>query len=447
MIDILWLTLSIALIVVLIGWVKLHPALALVIGALTLGITTQVPLTDLAATTTGGFGSLMAGIGLSVGFGIILGQLLSDSGGARTIARRIVALTSEKYSMYGLAAAAFILSIPVFYDVTFVILVPLAVPIAREANKPLPLAIGSVALGAGVSHTLVPPTPNPLAAGEIMGFDVGVMVIAGGIAAFIAMLASVAVYSRVLPRLWKPASDVTGESAFEEEPPDDGRAPGFLAALVPILIPIVLILLGTGWTMVSDAEPPTWLAFIGDKTVALLLGALVAYLVAARSLDREQRDASANKAVLSAGIVLLITGAGGAFGAVIQAAGIDTTIADSVTGMGGNHLLALLVCFGVGAAFRVAVGSGTVASITTLTIMASVAPSIGIHPVWVAMACLAGALCLGHINDSGFWVTAKLPGFSLTGGLKTYTLAQTITGVFVLVITLVGSSVLPMPLA
>lgn len=445
-IDILWLVLSIVVIVLLIVWVKLHPAVSLIIGTILLGLTTQVPLEELAGVTAGGFGSLMAGIGLSVGFGIILGQLLSDSGGARVIARKVVGLTSEKYSMYGLAVAAFVLSIPVFYDVTFVILVPLAIPIAREANKPLPLAIGSVALGAGVSHTLVPPTPNPLAAGEIMGFEVGTMLIFGGIGAFIAMIAAVAVYSWALPKVWNPVRDVASSTTFEEEVEEVRTPPSFFLSIVPILIPVLLILLGTGWTMFTDAEVPAWLSFIGDKTVALLLGALAAYVIAAKGLNRDQRDESANKAVLSAGIVLLITGAGGAFGAVIQAAGIDESIAESVQAMGGNHLLALLVCFGVGAAFRVAVGSGTVASITTMTIMASLAPTIGVHPVWVAMACLAGALCLGHINDSGFWVTAKLPGFSMTGGLKTYTMAQTIAGVFVFVLVLIGSTVLPMPL-
>lgn len=445
MTNILLLTVSIAIIVVLIVWVKLHPAVSLIIGTLFLGLTTPVPLGDLAGVTAGGFGSLMAGIGLSVGFGIILGQLLSDSGGAKVIARRVVSMTTEKYSMYGLAIAAFILSIPVFYDVTFVILVPLAISIAREAKKPLPLAIGSVALGAGVSHTLVPPTPNPLAAGEILGFEVGTMLIFGGIGAFIAMIVAVALYSWILPKVWNPVADVTGSTPFEEEVGENLRAPGFFLSLVPILIPVVLILLGTGWNMFTDADQPTWLAFIGDKTIALLVGALAAYLVASKALNREQRDESGNKAVLNAGIVLLITGAGGAFGAVIQAAGIDETIATSVQNMGGNHLIALVMCFAIGAAFRVAVGSGTVASITTMTIMASLAPTIGVHPVWVAMACLSGALCLGHINDSGFWVTAKLPGFSMTGGLKTYTLAQTITGVFVFVLVLIGSTVLPMP--
>src|SRR5690625_1333460 len=445
MIDILWLALSIVLIVLLIVQVKLHPAVSLVIGTITLGLLARVPLPDLAAATAEGFGNLMAGIGLSVGFGIILGQLMSDSGGAKVIARTVVSITSRRFAMYGLAIAAFILSIPVFYDVTFVILVPLAIPIARDANKPPPLAIGAVALGSGVAHTLVLPTPNTLAAGEILGFEVGTMIIAVGLIDLFATIPAVALYSRLITMIWKPSRDVVGDVQLEATTEDERSAPGFFLSLVPILIPVALIMMGTIWLLFEDEQPP-WLVFIGNQHVALLIGALAAYIIASKSLNREERDQSGEKAVQSAGIVLLITGAGGAFGGIIQEAGIDDTIGSFVTSLGGNYIIALLVCFAVGAAFRVAVGSGTVASITTMTIMTSVAPAVDIHPVWVALACLSGALSLGHINDSGFWVTTKLPGFSVTGGLKTYTLAQSITGGLVIILTLLGATLFPMSL-
>lgn len=444
MIDILWLAVSIAVIVVLILWAKLHPAVSLIIGTLLLGFLLRMPLMEIAGTTTSGFGSLMAGIGLSVGFGIILGQLMSDSGGAKVIARTLVNLTTDRFAMYGLAFAAFFLSIPVFYDVTFVILVPLAIAIAREAKKPVPLAIGAVAMGAGTSHTLVPPTPNPLAAGEIMGFDVGWMIIIGGIVGLLAVVLGVTIYSKVLPKVWKPEMDVSEEPSVAHVPGAD-KEPGFWISLLPIVTPLLLILIGTTWTAL-DPDTPVLITFLGDKTVALLLGALVAYLVASRTLKLKEMEDAANTGIQSAGIVLLITGAGGSFGAIIQAGGIADLIAEGVANLGGGHVVALLACYLVGAAFRVAVGSGTVASITTMTIFATLAPAIGIHPVWVAAACLAGALSLGHINDSGFWVTAKLPGYSVTGGLKVYTLPQFTASVVSLVCVLIGSLIFPMPL-
>ena len=443
MIDLLWLILAIVLIVVLIVKVKLHPAVSLIIGTLLLGIVAGLTLTDVATTTTTGFGDLMMGIGLSVGFGIILGQLMSDSGGAAIIARSLISLTSERFALYGLAFAAFVLSIPVFYDVTFVILIPLAVAIARQINKPLPFAVGVVALGAGTSHTLVPPTPNPLAAGEILGFDTGYMIAVGGTVGLLATFGAVFVYSRVLAKVWNPATDVEAEPVYDSTQGERKNPPPFFLAILPILVPVLLILMGTTFQAIKGSVP-TVVAFFGDKTVAMLLGVLVAYLVAWRNMSRQEMETSSNEAVQSAGVVLLITGAGGSFGAMIQAVGIDQVIVELVSSLGGSHLVVLLACWLVGAAFRLAVGSGTVASITTMTIMASVAPTIGVHPVWVAIACLGGALSLGHINDSGFWVTAKIPGFTVSGGLKTYTLPQLTASVFILVLALIGSTLLPL---
>ncbi|MDY2669044.1 SLC13 family permease [Schaalia hyovaginalis] len=443
MFDLLWLALAIALIVVLILWVKLHPAISLIIGTLALGFAFGMPVLDIATTMTEGFGGLMASLGLSVGFGIILGQLMSDSGGAKVIARTIVGLTTDRFAVYGIAFAAFVLAIPVFFDVTFVILVPLAIAIAREAKKPLPLMIGAVAMGAGTAHTLVPPTPNPLAAGDILGFSVGYMVAVGGLVGLVAVIAGVSAYSIILPKLWRPEMDIAEEPSLQTVPGED-KNPNFFLALLPIVTPLLLILMKTIWGAASGENVPLAVSFLGDKTVALLIGTLVAYLVASRDLTRGEMEAAANKAIESAGIVLLVTGAGGAFGAIIKAGGVSDLIAESVVGLGGGHFVALLACYFVGMSFRVAVGSGTVASITTMTIFASLAPTIGVHPVWVAMACLGGALSIGHINDSGFWVTAKIPGFSITGGLKVYTLPQFIASLVVIILTIIGSYVLPM---
>ena len=442
MLSLLWLALSIALVVVLILWLKIHPAVALIIGSILLGFALGMPALDVATTLTDGFGGLMTSLGLSIGFGIILGQLLSDSGGAKVIARTIVSLTSERFAIYGIAFAAFVLAIPVFYDVTFVILVPLAMAIAREAKKPMPLAIGAVAMGAGTAHTLVPPTPNPLAAGDIMGFSVGYMVAVGGIVGLIAVILGVALYSRLLPKIWVDRLDVAEEPSLQTVPGED-KNPNFWLSLLPILTPLILILSSTVWGAYSE-DVPLVVSVIGNKTIALLIGTLVAYLVAATNMSRTEMETSANTAIQSAGIVLLITGAGGSFGAIIKAGGISDMIAEAVAGLGGGHLVALLACYFVGMAFRVAVGSGTVASLTTMTIFASLAPAIGIHPVWVAAACLAGALSIGIINDSGFWVTAKIPGFSVTGGLKVYTLPQFIASVFTILFIIIGSYVLPM---
>lgn len=160
------LAVSIVIILFVILKLKLNPAIALVLGSIFMGITTGLGAAETIDTISSGFGNLMTGIALPVGFGVILGQLLSDSGGAKVIATTMIQKTSEKYALYALGITAFLLSVPVFYDVTFVILIPLAIAVSRQIHKPLPYTVGAMIIGAGAAHTLAPPTPNPLAAGK-----------------------------------------------------------------------------------------------------------------------------------------------------------------------------------------------------------------------------------------------------------------------------------------
>lgn len=184
---------------------------------------------------------------------------------------------------------------------------------------------------------------------------------------------------------------------------------------------------------------PEIVDFLSNKIAALLIGVLSAYIISSRSMTRTKMDNSATEALKSCGIVLLITGAGGSFGEVINATGISTMIAEHIKNISSAPVLALLIAFFVAALFRAALGSGTVASITTMNIMASIPAEIGIHPVWLAIICLSGSLSMGHVNDSGFWVSTNIAGFSITGGLKTYTLGNAIVAVLAAVISIIGA--------
>ena len=381
----------------------------------------------------------MTSLGLSVGFGVILGQLLSDSGAAKKIAHTMVSAVSSKYAMYALGATAFILSVPVFYDVTFVILVPLAIAMSKETKKPLHYTVGAIIIGAGAAHTLVPPTPNPLAAAEILHFDLGIMVgvglLLGGVSAFLALK----LYFLLMDRgFWNKETDETGVALYEENEQSEGKEPSFIASLFPVVLPVILILIGTIWGAVSESVPKL-ISFIADKNIALLLGVIAAYIISSVSMTKDEKDKSATEALKSCGIVLLITGAGGSFGAIISATGMADFIAQSISNISASPIVALLFAFVVAAVFRIALGSGTVASITTMTIMSSVAGTMGMHPVWIAIACLSGSLSCGHVNDSGFWVSTNLAGFTIKGGLKTYTLGNAFTAIFAMVFAMIGS--------
>ena len=439
MIIFLHLVIAIAIILFCILKLKLNTAIALVLGSLYMGIACGLDPVSTVNTVASGFGNLMTSLGLSVGFGVILGQLLSDSGAAKKIAHTMVSAVSSKYAMYALGATAFILSVPVFYDVTFVILVPLAIAMSKETKKPLHYTVGAIIIGAGAAHTLVPPTPNPLAAAEILHFDLGIMVgvglLLGGVSAFLALK----LYFLLMDRgFWNKETDETGVALYEENEQSEGKEPSFIASLFPVVLPVILILIGTIWGAVSESVPKL-ISFIADKNIALLLGVIAAYIISSVSMTKDEKDKSATEALKSCGIVLLITGAGGSFGAIISATGMADFIAQSISNISASPIVALLFAFVVAAVFRIALGSGTVASITTMTIMSSVAGTMGMHPVWIAIACLSGSLSCGHVNDSGFWVSTNLAGFTIKGGLKTYTLGNAVTAIFAMVFAMIGS--------
>lgn len=445
------LAISIALILILTLKLKLNAVVSLIIASLYMGIASGVPMTETASTIGSGFGSTMSGMGLSIAFGVILGQLLSDCGGAYVIADKITSVFPENKALAAIAITAFVLSIPVFFDVTFVILIPIGLALAKKIKRPLVEVVSMIVLGAGTAHTLVPPTPNPLAAGEIFGFDVGMMIImgtvVGGIACFIAGPISLKLVRS--KKYWNDEKDINPAAQIgdDETPIWEGRPlPSFGMSMLPLLLPIVLILIGTCSAAMME-EVPAIISFLQNKIVALLLGALAAYFIAHKSLNGKEMDVSVNKALKSCGIVLVITGAGGSFGAIIKATGIADIIQGMIGTSASSVVPALLVGFLVAMVLRLALGSGTVASITAMNIMAPIAALLPVHPVYVAIACLAGGSSFGHVNDSGFWVVTNLSGFNVTGGLKTYCIQGTIKSFVYLVLVVILAVVLPMPIA
>ncbi len=439
------LIVAIAIILVCIMVLRWSPVVALICGSLYMGIACSMGVFETLTSITGGFGEMMAAIGLPIGFGVIIGQLLYDSGGARNIALAMVKLFPGKLVLYGIGLTAFIFSIPVFFDVTFVILIPLAIALAKEINKPLPYAVGAMVIGAATAHSLVPPTPTPLAAAEILEFDLGVMIIVGLLLGLVAALLSMRIFFFLLDKgLWNTGRDQSGEVSMEKIKTREA-APGAGLSLIPIILPILLILSGTVYSALADTTPAV-IQFLSHKVIAMLAGTIAAYIIASRSMIGKEMAGSVQKAMSSAGLVLLITGAGGSFGAVIESTGIGTVLAASIAESSNSALLAVLITYGTAMIFRISQGSGTVAGITTLTIMAGagVAGAAGVHPVLIAIAALSGAISIGHINDSGFWIVAKLSGFSVTGGLKTYTLAEFIISVILLGCCLLGTLLVSM---
>ena len=449
---ILHLVIAIAIILVCIIVLKLNASIGMVLACLYMGVMGGLGLMDTVSTISSGFGSMMTSIGLPIGFGVILGQLLNDSGAAGVIADKIVSAFPEKRAMWAISLAGFVLSIPVFFDVTFVILIPIGITIAAKINKKMCYVTGCLTIGATTAHCVVPPTPNPLAAADIFGFDLGIMMGVGLVVGLITVLISDFVFIKIHDHgIWNEEKDVNHSSNVVTELLESAKRdadakrprPSFAMSLLPIIIPIVCILAGTVGNALFE-ESPVICQFLGEKVIAMLLGTLGAYLVSIKYIGRANFEKSAGEALKSAGVVLLITGAGGSFSSVIAATGIGDSIV-SLLSTGTNSVVpAMFLCYLIGMIFRVAQGSGTVAGMTSMTIMATVAPAIGCHPVWLALACLSGGNSIGHVNDSGFWVATNMSGLTVTGGLKTYTLGSFISSVSIFLLALIGALVIPL---
>ena len=440
------LAISIAIILFLVLKFKINPVISMILASLYMGISCSLGFMDTITSINSGFGSLMTGIGFPIGFGIMMGQILEDSGAAESLAKSILKAFPGKKAPWALGLTAFLLSIPVFFDVTFVILIPLGIAVAKETKRPLAYFAGAIAIGGVSSQTFVPPTPNPLAAATILNFDLSYIIIAGTIVGLAAAVFSMFVWFRMLdrPGFWDPNKDETGLLDMDAAVVHRVDLPSPWAAVIPICLPVLAILIGSFWPVVTGSDAPVVIQFISQKTIAILLGLLAAYIILLKRMGWSGLNESVSKSLKQAGVVLLITGAGGAFGAVIQATNIGEVLIAGLTEGQSSTMLILCLTFGIGVLFRVAQGSGTVASITAMTIMASVAPSAGCHPVYIALAALAGGNFIGHVNDSGFWVVTNLSGASVTGGLKTYTWNTITLAGMAFILSLVGATVLPM---
>ena len=269
------------------------------------------------------------------------------------------------------------------------------------------------------------------AAAQIFHFDLGIMLGVGAVVCLFVYIIGTTIYFKMLDKgFWNKEKDETGILEMSESKPIPEGAPSFGMALIPLLLPVVCILLDTVST--AFGVDSAVLSFLADKTIAMLLGTLAAYLISIKSIGKNL-ESVANKAVADSGIVLLITGAGGSFGAVISATGFADIIAESFTSIGTSPVVLVLFAFIIAVVFRIALGSGTVASITSMNIMAGFASMTTLHPVFIALACLAGGISVGHVNDSGFWVVTNMSGYTVKGGLKSYTLA----GIFIAVFTMI----------
>jgi GntP family gluconate:H+ symporter len=426
------LALSIVFIIVTSTRLKLHPFLSLLLAAFGYGILCgAMSPADVAAAVNRGFGDTIGRIGIVILTGCILGTFLEKSGGAFTLAQRTVRAVGQKNVPLAMGIIGYIVSVPVFCDSGFVILAPLAKAMSRRAGIPLAASAVALSLGLYATHTMVPPTPGPIAAAGILQADLGLVILWGVLVALVGLAAGwlfAILSTRGVP--------VDAEPQFDGGEPQDPRPdrPSALKSLVPILLPIVLIVLKSVADLpqhpLGQGAPAAWIGFVGQPVVALLVGVFFAFLLP-KKLTTAMLSTSGwvGEAVVAAATIIVITGAGGAFGEVLKGSGISQFITDQVS---PNANLSLLLPFAVAAVLKTAQGSSTVAITTTAGVIVPLLAPLGLDsPMGRALTVIAigaGSMIVSHVNDSYFWVVTGFSKMSVKEGYKYQTLGTLVQG-------------------
>jgi GntP family gluconate:H+ symporter len=458
------LVLGITTIVVLVLATRLDAFVALLIAGIVTGVVAGSGFVETVGWITDGFGSTLASVGIVIGLGVFIGKILEVSGAADALARAFLRLFGKGREPWAMASVGSLVSIPVFCDSGYVIMNPLARSIARVkkgAYVTLALALGC---GMTLTHHMVPPTPGPLAVTGILGADMGAVILTGLIFTVL-LLPIVVVYARWIgPRLEARLNTVVAEDVYCSRHdvalavrggstdsadvsgvvtyrPEDflgetpaGRKPHRTNALLgslPLVIPLLLIVLNTvssaidqgNQGIIGDQEvdyvPSAWaqpLVFLGNPVVALTIGVVLAvYVLLPRWTPRTQVHGWLSEAAGSAGLILLITGAGGGLGMVLRESGVGDALATAVA---ATPLPAFFVPFIIATVVRIAQGSGTVAMITAASVSASVIAESGLDPLVAVMACTAGSMVFSYFNDSYFWVVTKFTGLDGLEAIK-----------------------------
>lgn len=460
------LALSIVLIVFLSAKMKWHPFLAIVAAtyifglgtnAVTLLISGEVTIPDLAGVIASGFGSILGSIGLVIIFGTIIGKFLEKSGGAVAMADVVLKRLGNRHPALAMSIIGWIVSIPVFCDSGYVVLSSLKKSLAKKANVNVIVLSVSLATGLYASHTFVPPTPGPIAAAGNLGIGANGLIWVILFGAFVSFFTVVTGYvwaTKFSGHLKSELPDV--QETFEAYRKTFSRIPSPFQAFAPIVVPIVLMALGSIANFpvagLNEGETKTLisgplhaiLSFLGQPVTALFVGVFLAIFLLPAQRNEKVLSKWVGEGMIDAAVIIMITGAGGAFGSVIKASPIAAYIQSIIEGrtmfVGAG---ALLILFFIAALLKTAQGSSTAALIITSTIAMPLLPALGLNefvgniPIGQVLAVLAigsGAMVVSHVNDSYFWVVSQFSGMNITTAYRAQTMAtllQGITGILV----------------
>ncbi|WP_161888645.1 GntP family permease [Pontibacter russatus] len=427
---VLFLLLSVALIIILTTRLQVHPFLALFLVAVLYGFVAGMPLEAIVKSINEGFGETLGKIGLIIIFGVIIGVFLENSGGAYTLADKVLRMVGRKRVTEAMGIIGYFVSIPVFADSGFLLVSPLNRSLSKKAG--ISLAGPAVALGLGLTatHTMVPPTPGPIAAAGILGADLGLVMLVGLPISALALVVGLLYSTRYAAKTYiDPNPEITEEEVNRRLK----SAPGALKASVPVVVPILLIIVKSLLQNYGTALSPSLynlISFLGEPVVALCIGAFLSLTLPKKlKTDMLSSQGWVGIALKDAASIILITGAGGIFGKILQNSGIADTLGTALADIN----LSIWLPFLLAAAIKTAQGSSTVALITTASIILPMMGSLGfeteLQKAMVVVAIGAGSAVVSHANDSFFWVITQMSGMKVRTGYRLYTLGTLVLGV------------------
>ncbi len=435
--TILYLLASILGLVLLITRLKLHPFFSLIFISIAFGLFAGMPLPDIITSIQEGFGGTLGKIGLIIVLGVVIGAFLENTGGAMALADWVLRLIGKKRVITGMGIIGYIISIPVFADSGFILLSALNKSLTKKAGLSLAGTAIALAFGLIITHNLVPPTPGPIAAAGILEADLGLVLGFGFCISTLTLVVGLIYARRYAAKFYiDPAEVTTGEI------PERTYTPGVVKSSFPIVIPIILIIMNSfsGFLpeegLAQSLKPI--LGFIGEPVIALIIGFLLSLLLPEK-LEKNMLSTEGwvGKALRDSAAILLITGAGGIFGKMLQNSGIVATLGDTLSTMNIGIFLPFLIA----AALKSAQGSSTVALITTASIIYPLMPTLGfesaIDKALVVSAIGSGAMLVIHANDSFFWVVTQMSGMDVKTGYKYLSLGSVVIGLSAMMFTFV----------
>jgi len=433
---------SVILLIVLIAWLKLNPFIVLFAVSLALAIVVGMPVGTVVKSFEAGVGNTLGHIAIVIALGTMLGKMMAESGGAERIALTLIDAFGEKRVPWAMMIIGLVVGLPVFFEVGFVLLIPIAFNVAKRTNTSLILVGLPMVAGLSVVHGLVPPHPAALLAVQAFNADIGRTIAYALLIGIPCAIVAGPLYAKfIAPRIHLPAENPIAAEFLESR--SGRKLPGFGITVGTVLLPVVLMLVGS-WADAffrPGSVPNVSLRFVGDADIALLAGALLSFVVLGnmRGFSRETILKFSNDCLAPTAVITLLIGAGGGFGRVLQDSGVSQAVVQAAL---RSHISILVLAWLVAAVVRLATGSATVAMTTAAGIIAPIAATTGlVSPELLALATGGGSLIFSHVNDGGFWLVKEYFNMSIPDTMKSWSIAETIISLMALALVVALSHI------